>query len=147
MLRTQQVAAALSFFLAVGSSGSIAADADEIALSASIQDPTSLGFIVPLPEIDPADLVAEIQETQSDLESRRLHYEEVAEDSRMTPGKFLLALIVPGGFVMAAGSELMHNHAEKQVVSLKAEITALDTDLHKFESIAQGRQIILARYR
>lgn len=146
MLRIQQVAAALSFLLVVVSSGSVAADSDEIAFAAPIQDPTSLGFVVPLPEIEPADLVTEIQETQSELESRRLHYEDVAEDSRMTAGKLIFAIIAPGGFLFAAGSELMHDHAEKKVVSLEEEIQELGTDLEKFESIAQGRQIILARY-
>ena len=145
MLRTQKVAAALSFLLAVVSSGSLAADSDGITFAVPVQDPTSLGLIVPLPEIQPDDLVAEIRETQSALENRRLHYVEVAEDSRLTAGKVILALIVPGGLLMAAGSEMVHNHAEGQATSLEEEILALGEDLDKFESIIQGRRIILTQ--
>ena len=145
MFRTQQVAAALSLLLVVAS-GSAVATSDETSITAPVQDPTSMGFVVPLPEIEPADLVVELRQTRDTLEARRLHYQEVAEDTRMTAGKFLLALIAPGGFLMAAGSELVHAQAESKVESLDEEIQALGVDLNMFEGIARDRLIILARY-
>ncbi len=145
MLRTQQVAAALSFLLVVAS-GSAAADSGATFFATPMQDPTSQGFIVPLPEIDPADLAADLRETRTDLEARRLHYREVAEDTQMTAGKFILALIAPGGFLFAAGSEIAHTQAENKVESLAEEIQALGEDLEMFEGIALDRRIILARY-
>ncbi len=146
MLRAQQIAAVLSVLLVVAS-GAAAADSQGTMFATPSQDPTSQGFIVPLPEIEPSDLVNALHEARSRLEDSRLHYQEVAEDTEMTPAKFLFALIAPGGFLLAAGSELMHNQAEQKVASLEVTIQDLGGDLKTFEGIARDRRIILASYR
>ena len=145
MFRVQQVAIVLGVLLVVAS-GSIAANSDQTGVAVPVQDPTSMGFVVPLPDIEPGDLVTALRQARKSLEARRLHYQEVVDDTRMTAGKFLLALIAPGGFLMAAGSELVHSQAEKKVESLDEEIHALGLDLNRFEGIARDRLIILARY-
>ncbi len=146
MLRAQQMAAVLSFLFVVAS-GTAAADSQGTIFATPSQDPTSQGFIVPLPEIEPSDLVNALHEARSRLEASRLHYQEVAEDTEMTPGKLLFALIAPGGFLLAAGSELMHNQAEQKVASLEETIRDLGGDLKTFQGIARDRRIILASYR
>ena len=146
MSRVQQVAAILSFLVAVAS-GPAAADSQDMIFVTPSQDPTSQGFIVPLPEIEPSDLVNALQEARTRLEASRTHYQEVAEDSEMTAGKLLFALIAPGGFLFAAGSELVHAQAEDKVESLDETIQDLGGDLAMFQAIARDRRIILASYR
>ncbi len=146
MSRVQQVAAVFSFLVAVAS-GSAAADSQDKIFATPTQDPTSQGFIVPLPEIEPSDLVNALHEARSRLKADRSHYEEVAEETQMTAGKFLFALIAPGGLLFAAGSELMHKQAEDKVASLEETIEDLGGDLAMFQAIARDRRIILASYR
>ena len=146
MLRAQQIAAVLSFLFMVAS-GTVAADSQGTIFATPSQDPTSQGFIVPLPEIEPSDLVNALHEARSRFEASRSHYQEVAEDTEMTAGKFLFALIAPGGFLLAAGSELIHNRAEQKMASLEVTIQELGGDLKTFEGIARDRRIILASYR
>ena len=144
MLRAWQVAAVLGLLAAAG--GSAAAASGETTFAVPAQDPTSMDFVVPLPELEPGSLVSQIREARTELEARRLHYQEVVEDSRMTVGKLILALIAPGGLLMAVGSELVHSQAENKVVSLDREIQELSSDLAIFEGIERDRRVILARY-
>lgn len=123
-----------------------AALADPIAPETAPQVATAHAeaFIVPLPEVSTNELLQALHQQRAALETQREDQRGTVERNRMTVGKTLLAIVAPGGLLIAAGMQAVKASAEQQVAALDTRIDDLSADLRLVQHIVVEQSFMLA---
>ena len=125
---------------------STAASADRSAPETAPQAASAQAgtFIVPLPEVSAVELLQDLHKQRVALEGDREDQRARVESSRMTVGKTLLAIVAPGGLLIAAGMQAVKANAEQQVAMLDTRIDDLKADLRLVQHIVVEQSIMVA---
>ena len=129
--------------LALASSATLADPVIDDAMPSSVAAQTD-SFVVPLPEFSAHQLLDRLHQHRATLQKQREGQRKVAERCRMTVGKTVLAIVAPGGLLIAAGMQTTKAHAEQQVAALDTRIDQVTTDLHAVQRIAARQSFMLA---
>jgi len=93
------------------------------------------GLVSTLHGLTPERALDRTEALQAELEAQCESLQEAQEQGKMTPGRMLLAAIMPGGFLFAAFTRQRAAEAEVALEALSGELAELQTDVDYWRAL------------